>query len=208
MFGSLRGKILRIDGVTVLIEVSGVGYEVEMPVTSLAKISVNEEEFIYVHHVVREDDELLYGFCDLSDRTLFRELIKVNGVGPKLALAILSSFNAHDFIAAVTGGRTSALVKVPGIGKKTAERLVVELKDKLDKLPISADAEGASFSGKENGMIAVVGSIAAEEAVSALIGLGYKENLAHEYVNSVAKEGMDTKQIIVAALALISGGKR
>ena len=75
MFGSLRGKVLRIDGVTVLIEVNGVGYEVEMPVTSLAKISVNEEEFIYVHHVVREDDELLYGFCDLSDRTLFRELI-------------------------------------------------------------------------------------------------------------------------------------
>ena len=207
MFGSLRGKVLRIDGVTVLIEVNGVGYEVEMPVTSLAKISVNEEEFIYVHHVVREDDELLYGFCDLSDRTLFRELIKVNGVGPKLALAVLSSFNAHDFIAAVTSGRTSALTQVPGIGKKTAERLMVELKDRLDKLPLSDTVSSADLN-KVNGMAAVVSNIAVDEAVSALIGLGYKESLALEYVNSVAKEGMDTKQIIVAALALISGGKR
>ena len=207
MFGSLRGKVLRIDGVTVLIEVNGVGYEVEMPVTSLAKISVNEEEFIYVHHVVREDDELLYGFCDLSDRTLFRELIKVNGVGPKLALAVLSSFNAHDFIIAVTSGRTSALTQVPGIGKKTAERLMVELKDRLDKLPITKDANVADLN-KVSGMAAVMDSIAVDEAVSALIGLGYKETLALEYVNSVAKEGMDTKQIIVAALALISGGKR
>ena len=207
MFGSLRGKVLRIDGVTVLIEVNGVGYEVEMPVTSLAKISVNEEEFIYVHHVVREDDELLYGFCDLSDRTLFRELIKVNGVGPKLALAVLSSFNAHDFIIAVTSGRTSALTQVPGIGKKTAERLMVELKDRLDKLPITKDANVADLK-KESGMAAVIDNIAVDEAVSALIGLGYKETLALEYVNSVAKEGMDTKQIIVAALALISGGKR
>ena len=207
MFGSLRGKVLRIDGVTALIEVNGVGYEVEMPVTSLAKISVNEEEFIYVHHVVREDDELLYGFCDLSDRTLFRELIKVNGVGPKLALAVLSSFNAHDFITAVTSGRTSALTQVPGIGKKTAERLMVELKDRLDKLPLS-DAVNAADISKVNGMAAVVSNIAVDEAVSALIGLGYKESLALEYVNSVAKEGMDTKQIIVAALALISGGKR
>ena len=207
MFGSLRGKVLRIDGVTVLIEVNGVGYEVEMPVTSLAKISVNEEEFIYVHHVVREDDELLYGFCDLSDRTLFRELIKVNGVGPKLALAVLSSFKAHDFIIAVTSGRTSALTQVPGIGKKTAERLMVELKDRLDKLPITKDANVADLN-KVSGMAAVIDNIAVDEAVSALIGLGYKETLALEYVNSVAKEGMDTKQIIVAALALISGGKR
>ena len=194
MFGSLRGKVLRIDGVTVLIEVNGVGYEVEMPVTSLAKISVNEEEFIYVHHVVREDDELLYGFCDLSDRTLFRELIKV-------------TFNAHDFIIAVTSGRTSALTQVPGIGKKTAERLMVELKDRLDKLPITKDANVADLN-KVSGMAAVIDNIAVDEAVSALIGLGYKETLALEYVNSVAKEGMDTKQIIVAALALISGGKR
>ena len=207
MFGSLRGKVLRIDGVTVLIEVNGVGYEVEMPVTSLAKISVNEEEFVYVHHVVREDDELLYGFCDLSDRTLFSELIKVNGVGPKLALAVLSSFNAHDFIIAVTSGRTSALTQVPGIGKKTAERLMVELKDRLDKLPITKDANVADLN-KVSGMAAVIDNIAVDEAVSALIGLGYKETLALEYVNSVAKEGMDTKQIIVAALALISGGKR
>lgn len=207
MFGSLRGKVLRIDGVTVLIEVNGVGYEVDMPVTSLAKISVNEEEFIYVHHVVREDDVLLYGFCDLSDRTLFRELIKVNGVGPKLALAVLSSFNAHDFIIAVTSGRTSALTQVPGIGKKTAERLMVELKDRLDKLPITKDANVADLN-KVSGMAAVIDNIAVDEAVSALIGLGYKETLALEYVNSVAKEGMDTKQIIVAALALISGGKR
>ena len=199
--------LFRSDGVTVLIEVNGVGYEVEMPVTSLAKISVNEEEFIYVHHVVREDDELLYGFCDLSDRTLFRELIKVNGVGPKLALAVLSSFNAHDFIIAVTSGRTSALTQVPGIGKKTVERLMVELKDRLDKLPITKDANVADLN-KESGMAAVIDNIAVDEAVSALIGLGYKETLALEYVNSVAKEGMDTKQIIVAALALISGGKR
>ena len=122
-------------------------------------------------------------------------------------LAVLSSFNALDFIIAVTSGRTSALTQVPGIGKKTAERLMVELKDRLDKLPITKDANVADLN-KVSGMAAVIDNIAVDEAVSALIGLGYKETLALEYVNSVAKEGMDTKQIIVAALALISGGKR
>ena len=206
MFGSLRGKVLRIDGMTVLIEVSGVGYEVEMPVTSLAKITVNAEEFIYIHHVVREDDELLYGFVELSDRVLFRELIKVNGVGPKMALAILSSFNALDFISTISGGRASALTKVPGVGKKTAERLIVELKDKLDKLSVNTQNLTENFDKvvlKDN-----VNTFAVDEAISALMGLGYKENIAIDYVNTVAKKDMDTKQIIVAALALISGGKR
>ena len=122
MIGSLRGKLLLVDGVTALIEVLGVGYEVEMPVTSLTKFQKGQEVFVYIQQVVREDAHLLYGFYDLSSRALFRELIKVSGVGPKMALAVLSTFDVQSFIQTVLSGRSQALQQIPGVGKKTAER--------------------------------------------------------------------------------------
>ena len=203
MIGSLQGKVLRIDGMMVLIETSGVGYEVEMPVTSLRDISVDDEVFIFIHHVVREDASLLYGFADIGSRTLFRELIKASGIGPKMALAILSSLTVDDFIKALSFSDVTALTAIPGVGKKTAERIIVEFKDKVSKLNL-APAAAAGCQSQDNSNSGVcVNMFVTQEAVSALMGLGYKENVALEYVKAVYVEGMDTKDIIVKALALV-----
>lgn len=202
MIGSLQGKVIRIDGMTVLIEVSGIGYEVEMPVTSLREISVNDDVFIFIHHVVREDASLLYGFSDIGSRTLFRELIKANGIGPKMALAILSALTVDDFIKALSLSDVHALTSIPGVGKKTAERIIVEFKDKIDKLNLSNTTTTLPQNSDTN-VSPVANMFALQEAISALMGLGYKENIACEYAKSVYVDGMDTKDIIVKALALV-----
>jgi holliday junction DNA helicase RuvA len=188
MIGSLSGKVLRIDGVTALIEVSGVGYEVEMPVTCLANIKVGEPTFVFTQHIVREDAQILYGFNTVTERSLFRVLIKVNGVGPKMALAVLSTFNVDDFIQTILQEQSKSLEQIPGVGKKTAQRMVVELKD---------NTAVAAINDNFN------------DAVAAMTALGYKEFEAVKYVKSVlAKDNtLNTQQIIVAALALITKGR-
>lgn len=128
MIGSLQGKVLRIDGVTALIDVGGVGYEVDMPVTCLGNLKVGENTFVFIQHVVREDAQILYGFSSVEQRELFRTLIKVNGVGPKMALAVLSTFDVDSFVETVLGEQSKALEQIPGVGKKTAQRMVVELR--------------------------------------------------------------------------------
>lgn len=118
-----------------LIEVGGVGYEVHMPMTCFYELpEAGQEAIVFTHFVVREDAQLLYGFNNKQERTLFKELIKTNGVGPKLALAILSGMSAQQFVNAVEREEVGALVKLPGIGKKTAERLIVEMKDRFKGL--------------------------------------------------------------------------
>lgn len=204
MIGSLRGNLLQIDGVTALIEVNGVGYEVEMPVTSLSHFQKNTEIFVYIQQIVREDAHLLYGFYDFSSRALFRELIKVSGVGPKMALAVLSTFDVQSFIATVLQGRSTALQQIPGVGKKTAERLVVELSDRLSKFSLTTmpTPEGDVVSKAQN-------AVNFDEAVSAMIALGYRENESLKYVKVALEKNPDaqTDELIVAALALISKGK-
>ncbi len=207
MIGSLRGKVLRIDGMTALIEAYGVGYEVELPGRILASLKCNEECFVYTQHVVREDAELLYGFMRLEERSLFRTLLKVNGVGPKMALAVLSTFSVEDFTRIVLNGEAKSLEQIPGVGRRTAERMLVELKDRLTTfkdLDTTAGTDSSSeVSSKEN----------FTDAVLALTSLGYKENEALKYVRAVLKEAgsgktLSTQDIIVKALALISkGGK-
>ena len=129
MIGRIRGILLEKQPPEVLIEASGVGYEVQMPMTSFYQLpDVGQEAVVYIHFVVREDAQLLFGFADKQERALFRELIKVNGVGPKLALTILSGMSAAQFIQCVSHDDVSGLVKLPGVGKKTAERLVVEMR--------------------------------------------------------------------------------
>ena len=127
MIGRLRGIIIEKQPPLVLIEVGGVGYEVHMPMTCFYELpEAGQEAIVFTHFVVREDAQLLYGFNNKQERTLFKELIKTNGVGPKLALAILSGMSAQQFVNAVEREEVGALVKLPGIGKKTAERLIVE----------------------------------------------------------------------------------
>lgn len=204
MIGSLSGKVLRIDGVTALIEVSGVGYEVEMPVTSLANIKVGEQTFVFTQHIVREDAQILYGFNTVTERSLFRVLIKVNGVGPKMALAVLSTFNVDDFIKTILQEQSKSLEQIPGVGKKTAQRMVVELKDSLSKFASSQDIA----IEPQNASVATINDNF-NDAVAAMTALGYKEFEAVKYVKSVlAKDNtLNTQQIIVAALALISKGR-
>src|SRR5210317_1798696 len=125
-----------------MVDVSGVGYEVEASMNTFYKLpEVGTFVTLYTHFVVREDAQLLYGFADRRERSLFRQLIKVNGVGPKLALTILSGISADEFVRCVHAEDTAALVRLPGVGKKTAERLIVEVKDKLDKLEMPTAVE-------------------------------------------------------------------
>lgn len=207
MIGSLRGRVLLIEGMTVLIECSqGVGYEIEVPASAFDNIKLNDNAFLYIHHVVREDADLLYGFVSLSQRKLFRELIKINGIGPKLVMAILSTMSVDDFISAVSMGRTALLTQVPGIGKKTAERIIIEIKDKLDKLNLSNEPSNDKASGKVGQVQNTkIDNNVFEESISALISLGYKENVAISTVKAVYDESLDTQGVIVKALSYIRG---
>lgn len=132
MIGYLRGTLLEKQPPHVLLDVNGVGYELEVPMTTLFQLpAVGEPLVLHTHLVVREDAQLLYGFFAKRDRALFRELIRLNGVGPKLALALMSGMSVDELIQCVNAEDTSRLMKVPGVGKKTAERLLVELKDRF-----------------------------------------------------------------------------
>lgn len=132
MIGRLRGTLAEKQPPHLILDVNGLGYELEVPMTTLYRLpSVGEPITLHTHLVVREDAQLLYGFIGKRDRDFFRELIRLNGVGPKLALALMSSLEVDELVRAVSAQDTSALTKVPGVGKKTAERLLVELKDRF-----------------------------------------------------------------------------
>lgn len=195
MIGFLRGVILDKQPPALVLDVQGVGYEVEAPMTTFYDLpAVGESVSLYTHLAVREDAHTLYGFSKASDRGLFRALIKVNGVGAKLALTILSGMPANEFALCVQAGDTAALVKLPGVGKKTAERLVVEMRDKL------SDWSGASaaVTGQAGAKPDVANPV--EEAVSALMALGYKANEASRLVRAVDTSDRSTEDIIRAAL--------
>ncbi|WP_302254234.1 Holliday junction branch migration protein RuvA [Sutterella wadsworthensis] len=165
MIGRLHGKLLEKNPPQILIDVSGVGYEVDVPMSTFCNLpEVGGELTLYTHFVVREDAELLYGFATLAERAVFRALIKISGVGPKIALALLSGITVDQLKDAVDRGETGLLTKVPGIGKKTAERLVLELKGKL--------------AGTGAATAAVPTSGARADVVAALIALGYSEREA------------------------------
>ena len=165
MIGRLHGKLLEKNPPQILIDVSGVGYEVDVPMSTFCNLpEVGGELTLHTHFVVREDAQLLYGFATLAERAVFRALIKISGVGPKIALALLSGITVDQLKDAVERGETGLLTKVPGIGKKTAERLVLELKDKL--------------AGTGAATAAVPTSGARADVAAALIALGYSEREA------------------------------
>lgn len=203
MIGRLRGIIAEKQAPDLLIEVAGVGYEVQLPLTSFYTLpAVGQEAVIYTHFVVREDAQLLYGFMHPTERSLFRQLIKANGIGPKMALTILSGLTASQFVRCVQHDDISTLVKLPGVGKKTAERLLVEMRDKLKDWGLSpmtpvtdhlvlGDDEVQSFELKESPQT---------DACSALVSLGYSQAQAAQAVKRVFHAGLSSEQLIKAAL--------
>lgn len=197
MIGRLRGTLAEKHPPQLLVDVGGVGYEVEAPMSTFYQLpALGSEVQLYTHLVVREDAHLLFGFASESERRLFRTLIKVNGVGAKLALTILSGITADEFARCVQDGDTASLVRLPGVGKKTAERLVVEMRDRLNdwQLPgsIAVELPGAAQ--------APAGGDAVKDAIAALVSLGYKPQEASRLISKLETEGLDSEAIIRAAL--------
>ncbi len=200
MIGYLRGTLFEKQPPHVILDVNGVGYELEVPMTTLFQLpAVGEPLVLHVHLVVREDAQLLYGFYTKRDRALFRELIRLNGVGPKLALALMSGLSVDELIQCVNAEDTSRLMKVPGVGKKTAERLLVELKDRFKNWDSTPLAGQVALEPAAAG--AVINSQSAEkDAVSALISLGFKPAEASRAVGLVVEDGLSSEDLIRRAL--------
>jgi len=179
-----------------LVDVGGIGYELEAPMTTFYDLPpAGSEVTLYTHLVVREDAHLLFGFSRVSQRSLFRSLLKVNGIGPRVALAILSGMNEDEFALCVSSEDITRITKVPGIGKKTAERLVVEMRDKVE----TSDSRATSMAS------GTAVADPATEAVSALMALGYKGNEASRLVRNVSGENLTTEDIIRQALRNVAG---
>ena len=195
MIGRLTGILLEKQPPHILLDVQGVGYELDAPMSTFYQLpAAGEKTTLHTHMVVREDAQLLYAFSTKRDRELFRELIRLNGVGPKLALALMSGLEVDDLIRAVQSQDTSALTKVPGVGKKTAERLLVELKDRFK----AWETIPGSFKPLMSGAAAPASMSA--DAVSALIALGYKPQEASKAVAAVEEDGLSSEELIRRAL--------
>lgn len=187
MIGSLAGVIAEKEPPRLLIEVQGVGYEVEVPMsTYLTLPPVGSAARLRIHHVVREDASLLFGFATAEERELFRALLKVNGVGPRVALAILSGVSANEFRLAIAAEDAAALTRIPGVGRKTAERLVVEMRDHFRDAPIAGAAPRALPPR--------------EEALHALLALGYKAQEAQKMLEKAGGENATTEELLRGAL--------
>jgi Holliday junction DNA helicase RuvA len=195
MIGRLRGIIIEKQPPELVLDVQGVGYELSAPMSTFFNLpAVNDEITLFTHMVVREDAQLLYGFASERERLLFRSLLKVNGVGAKLALTILSGSDVDTFARSVQDGDTASLTRLPGVGKKTAERLIVEMRDRLKEVSAEMGLE-TIVSDK----FQPAGG-AKKEAVEALVALGYKGAEADKMLSSFDSEGMSTEQMIRQAL--------
>ena len=198
MIGRIRGNLVDKQAPFILVEVGGVGYEIQVPMTTLFQLpELGEPVSLATHFVVREDAQLLYGFIEERDRVLFRQLIKVAGVGPKLALTILSGMDSNSFARCVQRDDIASLVALPGVGKKTAERLLIEMRDKLKDWLAEAELPGAGQSGSEVQRVLDVVS----DAEGALIALGYKPQEASRMVAAINNESInDSEELIRLAL--------
>jgi Holliday junction DNA helicase RuvA len=195
MIGRIRGTLVHKQPPDILVDVSGVGYEVQVPMTTLFQLpQLGDEVSLVTHFVVREDAQLLYGFIDERDRRLFRQLIKVSGVGPKLALTILSGMDSSSFARCVQRDDISSLVALPGVGKKTAERLLVEMRDKLKDW---FDSDGAQVSPAAGGEARVPAANNVADAEGALIALGYKPQEASRMVAAVNDDSVASSEDLI-----------
>jgi len=199
MIGFIHGKLFSKTPPQLVVDVQGVGYEVEAPMTTFYDLpALGEEVLLFTHLVIRDDAHILFAFSTESDRKMFRALIKVNGVGPKLALTILSGQSAEEFHRCIHDNDIQALVRLPGIGKKTAERLIIEMRDRLPD----------SIESSESGQSVSVTQIQVnpkQEAISALCALGYKPQDASKMVQNIAQEDKTCEDIIKLALQGAAG---
>jgi Holliday junction DNA helicase RuvA len=191
MIGSLRGRLSSKQAPQIVIECSGVGYEVETPMSTFLELpELGTDLFLYTHLLVREDAQILYGFATEDERLMFRTLLKVNRVGAKLALGILSAMSTNDFRRCVELEDTTSMSKIPGVGKKTAERLIIEMRDRID---------AATPGGGKSSPLTVEAS-ARNEAVDALVALGYKPKEVHNLIAKFDIEDKSAEDIIRMAL--------
>ena len=198
MIGSLRGKVLFKQPPDLLIEVNGVGYEVQASMSTFYNLPLDPqtEVTIYTHFAVREDAQTLFGFYSQDERALFRNLLRVNGVGPKMALTIVSSMTGHEFAQFIHAGDAQALSRIPGVGKKTAERLIIEMRDRLPSL--SANSEAGSH--KRSAPAAPFTLKPADEAMNALLALGYKPAQASKMIAPLEDQELSVEEMIRQAL--------
>lgn len=192
MIGFVRGKLVVKSPPHLTVDVGGVGYDIEAPMSTFYTLpAVGSDVRLLTHLVVREDAHILYGFGTQEERALFRNLLKVSGVGPKIALAILSGVSVEGFATCVKLQDAAALTRIPGVGRKTAERLLIEMRDRLDALSVAA-AAGAPL---QNGASQTEG-----EAWSALVALGYKPAEVTLMLKPFAGQGASTEDLIRRAL--------
>lgn len=192
MIGSLHGTLAEKEPPRLLVECAGVGYEVEVPMsTYLVLPPIGTDVRLRIHHVVREDAALLYGFVTAEERVLFRALLKVNGVGPKVALGVLSGVSASQFRQAIAAEDAATLTRIPGVGRRTAERLLVEMREHFRQAPASGDAP-LSLPPRE-------------EALHALLALGYKAQEAQKMLGRADKNATSTEELIRGALQGTAG---
>ncbi|WP_166265967.1 Holliday junction branch migration protein RuvA [Marinobacter caseinilyticus] len=199
MIGRIRGLLVEKSPGQALIECAGLSYEVDIPYTTFFHLpDAGQELTLHTHFSVREDAHSLFGFAARLDRDLFRLLIKVNGVGPRLGLGILSGLDAHQFIRCVESKDTNSLVKLPGVGKKTAERLLIEMADRIGQL--EGQFTPGSAPGSQSAPAVTVAHRPEDEAEAALIALGYKPQEAAKAVSKVASGGLSREELIRLAL--------
>lgn len=191
MIGHLRGRLVRKAPPALIVDVNGVGYELEAPMSTFYRLpELGSEVELHTHLVVREDAQLLYGFATEDERRLFRDLLRVTGIGPKIGLALLSGIDVETFMRCVEAEDTQALTRIPGIGRKTAERLLIEMRDRiraLGQLPTGGTAT-ATASG------------ARAEAYAALVALGYRPVEVNRLLQGVEQDGAGTEELIRRAL--------
>ncbi len=195
MIGCLIGEVLALEAPTVLLNVNGVGYEIDTPLTTFCQLQKGQKITLWTHLAVREDGQLLYGFLEAQEKTIFRTLLKVNGVGPKMALGILSTLSVELLIHTVEHEDINTLIKVPGVGKKTAERLMIELRDRFKAMSNEVSSSNSTVT-----QIQFTGNSAVAEAEAALQSLGYKPAETQKLINAVKADFTEASDIIRAAL--------
>lgn len=206
MITRLQGQLIEKKPPNLCVDVQGVGYHVLAPMSTIYCLpQVGEVVVLHIHHWVREDAQVLYGFSQSHERELFRELIKTNGVGPKMALTLLSGMSPQEFISCIQRKDVVTLVRLPGVGKKTAERLVVEMTDRLEKF-MEEGSDEMRFTGgdtRENSLSGSMTANAIQDAISALVALGYEGKKANEMIRRCATPTMDSERLIREALKVL-----
>ena len=195
MIGCLIGEVFALEAPTVLLNVNGVGYEIDTPLSTFCQLQKGQKVTLWTHLVVREDAQQLFGFSDAQEKTIFRTLLKVNGVGPRMALGILSTLSVDLLIHSIEHDDVNTLIKVPGVGKKTAERLLIELRDRFKAL-----SHGSNSNTNTIAQIHFTANSAVAEAEAALQSLGYKPAEAQKAVAAAKGDFTESADIIRAAL--------